>query len=413
MTPSIQTASAPRRRQAGNIFLVVAPSGAGKSTLVNALLERDPGIVLSVSHTTRPPRPGEQSGREYHFVSVDEFMRLRAAGEFLESAEVHGNYYATSRVWIEERIRAGTDVLLEIDWQGARQVKARFSHAVGIFILPPSIDALEARLHKRGQDSPQVICTPAARRRQRDRARARVRLRDHQRGLRHRAGAAQRPSSPRRACATAARRRGTTAVRATRNRIIALAVYATLRVARAPLAARPLRDRSSLKCERASGGRAPARSVHGASITGAAPRVTALFDASRPGDLARRLESGLTPFPSENPMARITVEDCLKQIPNRFQLALAAAYRARQLAQGHTPKIDTKDKPAVAALREIAQCKVGIEMLRKVPIVRLARGLHRVTPAPTPGKHDAATGSCTPLQSALRSRALPGAPPKR
>jgi len=142
---------------AGNIFLVVAPSGAGKSTLVNALLEQDPAIALSVSHTTRPPRPGEADGREYYFVTVEEFMRRRAVGEFLESAEVHGNFYATSRVWIEDRLRAGTDVLLEIDWQGARQIKARFPHAVGIFILPPSIDALEARLLKRGQDSAQVI----------------------------------------------------------------------------------------------------------------------------------------------------------------------------------------------------------------------------------------------------------------
>ncbi len=121
------------------------------------MLEQDSGIALSVSHTTRPPRPGETEGREYHFVSVDEFMRRRSAGEFLESAEVHGNFYATSRVWIEDRVRAGTDVLLEIDWQGARQVKASFPHAVGIFILPPSIDALEARLQKRGQDSAQVI----------------------------------------------------------------------------------------------------------------------------------------------------------------------------------------------------------------------------------------------------------------
>ena len=157
MTAASKTASALDAAMAGNIFLVVAPSGAGKSTLVNALLERDPGIALSVSHTTRPPRPGELSGREYHFVSVPEFMKLRAGSEFLESAEVHGNYYATSRVWIEDRIRSGTDVLLEIDWQGARQVKLSFSQAVGIFILPPSIDALEARLHKRGQDSPQVI----------------------------------------------------------------------------------------------------------------------------------------------------------------------------------------------------------------------------------------------------------------
>ncbi len=139
------------------MFLVVAPSGAGKSTLVNALLARDSNIQLSVSCTTRAPRPGEQSGREYHFSSVDEFERRRAAGEFIESAEVHGNYYATSRIWIEQRVRTGIDVLLEIDWQGARQVKAQFAQTVGIFILPPSIEALEARLKKRGQDSPAVI----------------------------------------------------------------------------------------------------------------------------------------------------------------------------------------------------------------------------------------------------------------
>jgi guanylate kinase len=151
------TTSALDAGSAGSIFLVVAPSGAGKSTLVNALLARDRGIALSVSHTTRPPRPGENNGREYHFVDVAEFMRLRAAGVFLESAEVHGNYYATSRVWIEQKIGAGTDVLLEIDWQGARQVKARYGHAIGVFILPPSIDALEARLLKRGQDPAPVI----------------------------------------------------------------------------------------------------------------------------------------------------------------------------------------------------------------------------------------------------------------
>lgn len=142
---------------AGSIFLVVAPSGAGKSTLVNALLAKDAAIQLSISFTTRPPRPGEQDGREYHFVTVEDFRARRARGEFLESAEVHGNYYATSRLWIEERMRDGRDVLLEIDWQGARQVKLAFPHAVGVFILPPSIDALEKRLHKRGQDSPQVI----------------------------------------------------------------------------------------------------------------------------------------------------------------------------------------------------------------------------------------------------------------
>ncbi len=144
-------------QHAGSIFLVVAPSGAGKSTLVNALLARDARITLSISHTTRAPRPGEQDGREYHFVALDEFQRRRNAGEFLESAEVHGNFYATSRRWIEERVIAGDDVLLEIDWQGARQVKEQFPDAIGVFILPPSIDALEARLHKRGQDTAQVI----------------------------------------------------------------------------------------------------------------------------------------------------------------------------------------------------------------------------------------------------------------
>ena len=147
----------PRPSFAGNLFMVVAPSGAGKSTLVNALLAKEPGIELSVSTTTRPPRPGEMNGREYHFVSVEEFKALRAQGEFLESAEVHGNFYGTSRRWIESRMQAGNDVLLEIDWQGARQIKSHFSHAIGIFILPPSIEALETRLHKRGQDSGEVI----------------------------------------------------------------------------------------------------------------------------------------------------------------------------------------------------------------------------------------------------------------
>jgi guanylate kinase len=151
------SATATASLTAGNLFMVVAPSGAGKSTLVNALLARDPAISLSVSYTTRPPRPGDQNGREYHFVSVEEFKARRARGEFLESAEVHGNFYATSRVWIEERVQAGGDVLLEIDWQGARQVKTVFPESIGVFILPPSIEALADRLRKRGQDSEAVI----------------------------------------------------------------------------------------------------------------------------------------------------------------------------------------------------------------------------------------------------------------
>ncbi|MDO8651578.1 MAG: guanylate kinase [Undibacterium sp.] len=142
---------------AGSLFLVAAPSGAGKSTLVNALLLQEPAIKLSVSFTTRPPRSGEMDGREYHFTTVENFLARKAEGEFLESAEVHGNYYGTSRILIEQQMQLGTDILLEIDWQGTQQVKKRFPNAVGIFILPPSIPALEERLKKRGQDEPNVI----------------------------------------------------------------------------------------------------------------------------------------------------------------------------------------------------------------------------------------------------------------
>lgn len=145
------------QQYSGRLFLVTAPSGAGKSSLVNALLQLEPAIKLSISHTTRPPRPGEENGREYHFVTVEEFEAMKARGDFLESALVHGNYYGTSRVWIEEQMKAGNDVLLEIDWQGARQVRERFAGTVGIFILPPSIEALEWRLHHRGTDSEQTI----------------------------------------------------------------------------------------------------------------------------------------------------------------------------------------------------------------------------------------------------------------
>ena len=142
---------------AGSLFMVAAPSGAGKSTLVNALLDKEPDLRLSISYTTRAPRPGEVDGREYHFTSVEDFLAKKDNGEFLEYAEVHGNYYGTSRVLINQFMQAGTDMLLEIDWQGTQQVKKQFPHAVGIFILPPSIEALEQRLKKRGQDSEQVI----------------------------------------------------------------------------------------------------------------------------------------------------------------------------------------------------------------------------------------------------------------
>lgn len=141
----------------GSLFIVAAPSGAGKSSLVGALLAEEPDIRLSISFTTRAPRPGEQHGREYFFVSEAEFLERKARGEFLESAHVHGNYYGTSRIVIEEQTQAGKDVLLEIDWQGARQVREQFPQAVGIFILPPSVAVLEQRLRSRGQDSEEVI----------------------------------------------------------------------------------------------------------------------------------------------------------------------------------------------------------------------------------------------------------------
>ena len=141
----------------GTLFIVSAPSGAGKTSLVRALLAADPGVRLSISHTTRAMRPGEVDGRDYHFVTKDTFDAMRARGDFLESAEVHGNFYGTSRGWITERMAAGDDILLEIDWQGALQVRRIMSEAVGIFVLPPSLDALAERLANRATDSPDVI----------------------------------------------------------------------------------------------------------------------------------------------------------------------------------------------------------------------------------------------------------------
>lgn len=141
----------------GLLFIVAAPSGAGKSTLVNALLAEDPELALSVSYTTRAPRPGELDGREYHFVEPAAFQRMLEAGEFLESAEVHGNWYATSQTQIAAMRAAGRDVVLEIDWQGAQQVRKIFPDAVSVFILPPSLDELARRLVNRAQDSEDVI----------------------------------------------------------------------------------------------------------------------------------------------------------------------------------------------------------------------------------------------------------------
>ena len=141
----------------GSMLMLVAPSGAGKSSLVKALLEKDSEIQLSISCTTRLPRPGEENGCEYHFLSQEEFLKRKEAGDFLEWAEVHGNYYGTSKSWIEAQMQTGKDVLLEIDWQGARQIRKMISDTIWIFILPPSIQALEERLRKRGQDDEKTI----------------------------------------------------------------------------------------------------------------------------------------------------------------------------------------------------------------------------------------------------------------
>ena len=141
----------------GSLFVIAAPSGAGKTSLVKAVLERDPSLRVSVSHTTRKPRPHEVAGEHYHFIDVDEFRRLRDAGEFLEHAQVFDNFYGTGRAQVEALRNAGHDVILEIDWQGAQQVRRAQPDAHTVFILPPSRSALEARLRNRKTDSDEVI----------------------------------------------------------------------------------------------------------------------------------------------------------------------------------------------------------------------------------------------------------------
>lgn len=141
----------------GNLIVVAAPSGAGKSSLVKALLELDSHLAVSVSHTTRAPRGQEQDGREYWFIPEPEFRQMADQGDFFEWAEVHGNLYGTSRSAIDARLARSEDVVLEIDWQGALQIKQLFAHAVLIFILPPSWDELQQRLNRRGEDPPEII----------------------------------------------------------------------------------------------------------------------------------------------------------------------------------------------------------------------------------------------------------------
>jgi guanylate kinase len=141
----------------GSLFVVTAPSGAGKSSLIDGLLRDDARLKLSVSYTTRPPRPGEVNGREYHFVDEKTFIAMLERGEFLESAQVHGNRYGTAEAVIRRALARGDDLVLEIDWQGAQQVRALYPDCVGVFILPPSVAELERRMRTRGQDSDAVI----------------------------------------------------------------------------------------------------------------------------------------------------------------------------------------------------------------------------------------------------------------
>ena len=141
----------------GTLYIVAAPSGAGKSSIVNAVLARDPQIALSISFTSRQPRPGERHAQHYNFVTADEFKAMIRAGDFFEYAQVHGDWKGTARQSVEPQLAAGKDVLLEIDWQGARQVRDKVPDAVAVFILPPSRQALEQRMRNRGQDSEAVI----------------------------------------------------------------------------------------------------------------------------------------------------------------------------------------------------------------------------------------------------------------
>jgi len=155
-------ASAGSPASPGLLFIVAAPSGAGKTSMVHALLQRDPRVNLSVSYTTRAARAGEIDGRHYHFVTRSMFEQMLAHAEFLESALVHGNYYGTSETWVRDRLNSGHDILLEIDWQGAEQVRKRLPGSIGIFILPPSIETLETRLRGRAQDSEEIIARRVA-----------------------------------------------------------------------------------------------------------------------------------------------------------------------------------------------------------------------------------------------------------
>ena len=141
----------------GQLFIIAAPSGAGKTSLLKTLLTLDTSLQISISHTTRPPRPGETNGKDYHFISTEQFKVLQKHEEFLEWAQVFDNHYGTSKTWVNNQLDQGKNIILEIDWQGAQQVRQHIKHCISIFILPPSRAALLQRLHKRGQDSERVI----------------------------------------------------------------------------------------------------------------------------------------------------------------------------------------------------------------------------------------------------------------
>jgi guanylate kinase len=145
------------KKRAGTLFVITAPSGAGKTSLIDAVMQDDPSLKISVSYTTRKPRPGEKDGVDYHFVDERTFRAMRERGEFLESAQVHGNHYGTAKQVILDAVARGDDIILEIDWQGAQQVRRLYPDAVGIFILPPSIEELERRMRARAQDADAVI----------------------------------------------------------------------------------------------------------------------------------------------------------------------------------------------------------------------------------------------------------------
>jgi len=151
--PAPETVAARR----GSVFVISAPSGAGKTTLVRALVREDSGLRISISHTTRPKRPAEVNGDHYHFISPRQFQQMSDGGGFIEHAQVFGNHYGTSHSWVESQRNSGYDIILEIDWQGARQVREQVRDSIGIFILPPSLEQLELRLRQRQQDSDKII----------------------------------------------------------------------------------------------------------------------------------------------------------------------------------------------------------------------------------------------------------------